>query len=311
LFRRKRWIFGSLPIFARHFFSFDLSREVVAISMDLFDRYFATLGNKCSGNMALLTSLTTLHIAIKIHDTKKIKLSTLANLSRGQFGPKDIEATEWKILAALGWKLHPPTQYAFISHLLLFLPQEANPSARSHLYELSRYLTELTVCDSYFVDVNNSTTAFAALLNVIEDMSYSRLSAGIRENFLRQIASKIGLHYSAESVVRARQRLRRMFASVPGPEDTAMQHTEVTPPKHHHHHKTKEVTDGASLADVSLSSVRSTRSINSLHSITNSIDSKGSCRYSPSPRRHFVAAVSPLCSSRAHRSASPIVAGVQ
>ena len=78
--------------------SFDLSREVVAVSIDLFDRYLATQGNKCSGNLALLTSLTTLHIAIKLHDCKKIKLSTLVNLSRGQFGTNHIEEMEWEIL---------------------------------------------------------------------------------------------------------------------------------------------------------------------------------------------------------------------
>ena len=44
------------------------------IQRNLFDRFLATLGNRCNGNLALLVSLTTLHIAIKLHDTKKIKL---------------------------------------------------------------------------------------------------------------------------------------------------------------------------------------------------------------------------------------------
>ena len=63
---------------------FDLSREVVAVSMSLFDRFLATRSNRCNGSTALLASLTTLHIAIKVHEVRKIKLSTLANLSRGQ-----------------------------------------------------------------------------------------------------------------------------------------------------------------------------------------------------------------------------------
>lgn len=65
---------------------FDFSREVVAVSMSLFDRYLAARGNRCSGSMALLASLTTLHIAIKVHEMRKVRLTTLANLSRGQFG---------------------------------------------------------------------------------------------------------------------------------------------------------------------------------------------------------------------------------
>jgi hypothetical protein len=42
---------------------------------------------------------------------------------------------------------------------------------------------------------------------------------------------------------------------------------------------------------------------------TNSVDSKGSCRYSPSPRRRFVASVSPMTTSsrKAHAWSSPMV----
>jgi hypothetical protein len=41
---------------------FELSREVVAISLNLFDRFLATRGNKCNGNLALLNKLD--HIAL-------------------------------------------------------------------------------------------------------------------------------------------------------------------------------------------------------------------------------------------------------
>ena len=63
---------------------FDLSRETVAISLSLFDRYCATLGNQCDGSIALLTSLTTLSVAVKINETKSIHLRTLADLSRSE-----------------------------------------------------------------------------------------------------------------------------------------------------------------------------------------------------------------------------------
>lgn len=292
--------------------SFDLSREVVAVSLSLFDRYLATHGNKCNGNMALLTSLTTLHIAIKLHETKKIKLSTLANLSRGQFGPKDIELMEWKVLSAVGWRLHPPTQYSFVTHLLLFLPQEVNSTARKGLNELSKYVTELAVCDSYFVDVHNSVVAFAAILNVMEDMNYSKLSGGLRENFLSTLTYNVGLHRSAIDVVNARQRLRKMFAASSATNGTVFACQEDCRGQ-------ENPGDNGSLAERSLSSAGSvgsvsyqTRSATSYRSRTNSFDSKGSCRYSPSPRRHFLASVSPMaCSSRAAISSSPIVAGVQ
>lgn len=295
---------------------FDLSREVVAVSLDLFDRYLATRGNKCTGNMALLTSLATLHLAIKLHDSKKIKISTLANLSRGQFGPKHIEEIEWKILATLNWKLHPPTQYAFVSHLLLFLPNEANPSVRRELFELSRYLTELAVCDSYFVPVNNSVVAFASILNVMEDMSYARLSAGLREKFLREIAQRVGMSYRSPIVTSARERIRTMFATTSGHDALGTAFSPQQPQR--------VDSDVSSLAGGSISSAGSTGSFNRARTNSsdsrgcigrpraNSADSKGSCRYSPSPRRRCVVAnVSPMTSSRARLSSSPMVAGVQ
>jgi hypothetical protein len=293
------------------FSSFDLSREVVAVSLNLFDRFLATRGNKCNGNLALLTSLTTLHIAIKLHDMKKIKISTLANLSRGQFGAKHIEEMEWKVLIALNWKLHPPTQYAFVSHLVLFLPQEAPSPVRKELFELSRYLTELAVCDSYFVEVNNSTAAFAAILNVMEDMSYARLSAGIREKFLRDIASMVSLSHSATSVIAARKRLKTMFDATSGiaPDDAPV----VSPQGSSHEVETGSTSSMGSNGSRVRANSSDSRSFLGNRPRTNSSDSKGSARiYAQSPARRRCVVASPMRGhSRNRSSSSPMVAGAQ
>ncbi|GAX21525.1 hypothetical protein FisN_6Hh415 [Fistulifera solaris] len=280
---------------------FELSREVVAVSISIFDRFLATQGNKCNGALALLTSLTTLHIAIKLHENKKIKLTTLANLSRGQFGPEHIEEMERRILNAVGWKVHPPTHYSFISDFLLLLPQEANPVVRKELFELSRYISELAVCDSFFVDVNNSTVAFAALLCVMDDISYSRLSAGLREKMLVDISLKVGLNHFSRPVQAARERLRTMFIN-------SSAHTMLAS----FNQKMYDATsDSHSFGNASISSTGSSSPSLPSRSRTNSFDSKSSYRYSPSPRRHFVASVSPMRHGRSHISCSPIMAGVQ
>jgi Cyclin, N-terminal domain/Cyclin, C-terminal domain len=286
----------------------------VAISLSLFDRYLATVGNRCNGNLALLASLTTMHIAIKLHDPKKIKLGTLANLSRGQFGPKNIEQMEWAILTALNWRLHPPTQYAFVAMLLLFLPQEVHSSVRQRLHDVSMYLTELAVCDSYFVDVPCSKVAFAAILVVMEDTSLSSLPGGLREKFLSTLTSKVGLYHNDHGVGSARYRLRKMFAS------TTFADSCTTPQQQAYYGQdsysdstTASVVDDASVSSRgSCLSLRQTKNT-SFHSRTNSYDSgKGSCRYSPCLRRSFVASVSPVsCTSRAAVSSSPMIAGIQ
>lgn len=191
---------------------FDLSREVVAVSMSLFDRYLATRGNRCNGSTALLASLTTLHIAIKVNEVRKIKLSTLANLSRGQFGPRHIEEMEWNVLTSLEWKIHPPTSMSFISHLLLLLPPQVEDSCKEEIYALSRYITELSVCDSAFVEINPSSVAFAAILNSLEDRKYRKfISSSVRDQFIRSIEHHVGLHQDDEHVTMARPKLKKLL----------------------------------------------------------------------------------------------------
>lgn len=203
---------------------FDLSREVVAVSMSLFDRYLATRNNKCNGSIALLSSLTTLHIAIKVHEVRKIKLTTLANLSRGQFGPKHIEEMEWKVLNSLNWRIHPPTSMSFLSHLLLLLPPQVTDLSKEDIYALSRYITELSVCDSSFVETYPSAVAFSAILNSLEDRRYRRLiPTGVREQFLRAIATHVGLRHDDEHVLSARPKLKRLLASSIGQDNTLSQ----------------------------------------------------------------------------------------
>jgi hypothetical protein len=198
---------------------FDLSREVVAVSMSLFDRYLATRGNRCNGSTALLASLTTLHIAIKVHEVRKIKISTLANLSRGQFGPRHIEEMEWTVLNTLKWKIHPPTSMSFLSHLLLLLPPQVSDACKEEIYAMSRYITELSVCDSSFVEIDPSAVAFAAVLNSLEDRRFRKMiGTNLRDQFLRSIWTHVGIRPDDAHVMAARPKLKRLLASSVGQE---------------------------------------------------------------------------------------------
>lgn len=200
---------------------FGFSREVVAISLSIFDRFMATRGNRTDSNTALLVSLTSLHMAIKLNETKKVKLSTLAGLSRGQFRTKTLEAMEWSILSSLSWLVHPPTAVSFISYLLLLLPlsstSELDKSIRNNFFELSRYQAELSTCDPYFVDHDPSMVAFASILNVMEDMiNAATLMPSTRDRFLQDVAEHVKLYHYDPAVKCAQQRLRSVFATSMG-----------------------------------------------------------------------------------------------
>lgn len=193
---------------------FGLSRETVSVSMGIFDRYVATLGNKCSGNLVLLTSLTTLHMAIKLHETKRIKSSILANLSRDQFSTEHIDEMELKIVSALSWKLYPPTPLALISEFLYFLPAEVTVVEQREVYELSKYLTELAVCESSFVERQNSTVAFASLRIIMDSMEFLYLGPKAKGHFIQTIAEIMGLTTESQTMRQTRELLQVLFSKV-------------------------------------------------------------------------------------------------
>jgi len=191
---------------------FNLSRSTVAISIDLFDRFLATRGNRCDTNLALLTSLTTLYIAIKVNEQKKIKLCTLARLSRQQFSPQDIEKMEMEILKTLSWLIHPPTALDFISHLIMLLPSAVSGPTRHDVFDMSRYITELSVCDPYFTEHHKSNIALATILNVLEDeITSEEISRACREKYLINITGTFDwFNHHVQAVNCCRDRLRRL-----------------------------------------------------------------------------------------------------
>eukprot|EP00553_Chaetoceros_curvisetus_P007996 CAMPEP_0204618164 /NCGR_PEP_ID=MMETSP0717-20131115/4906_1 /ASSEMBLY_ACC=CAM_ASM_000666 /TAXON_ID=230516 /ORGANISM="Chaetoceros curvisetus" /LENGTH=302 /DNA_ID=CAMNT_0051631851 /DNA_START=262 /DNA_END=1170 /DNA_ORIENTATION=+ len=169
---------------------FQLSRETVAISINLFDRYFATKGNKCDADVALLASLTTLYIAIKVNERRKIKMCTLSELSRDKFSPQDIEAMEMKILTELSWLVHPPTSVSFIYELIKTMPSSIPATTRQDIFELTRYIAELSICDPFFIEQDSSSAALAALLNVLEDeVGHEVIPRETRTTILRDITT--------------------------------------------------------------------------------------------------------------------------
>ena len=254
---------------------FDLPREIVSISLNYFDRYMATLSTpeagpdnmterdlpgsatntntEGSGDLALLASLGTLHLATKVHATnhndydpsmgpledqhhKVPSLATLANLSRGQFGPASILEMEKILLGALRWRLHPPTLYAFVTLLLRLVPTTGDdprggitPSLAVELFEVAMYIAELSVCDAFFVErqIPNGTIALAAIVTAMDDLlspqdneipsmvSSSRgtgcFTEDHRADFLATCADQLGLGRNRSKFGPTLERLRSMY----------------------------------------------------------------------------------------------------
>jgi hypothetical protein len=157
-----------------------------------------------------------------VNEVRKIKLGTLAKISRGQFGPRDIEEMEWNVLTTLEWKIHPPTSMSFVSHLLLLLPPQIDDACKEEIYSLSRYITELSFCESAFVDMNPSSVAFAAILISLEDPKHRKyISSSVKDEFMRSVERHAELYQDDEHVTMARPKLKKLLKDSFAPDESS------------------------------------------------------------------------------------------
>ena len=195
---------------------FRLNREVVSVAMNLFDRFLpqyygvessSGYGNAVDSRTYQLSAMTCLYIAIKLEDQgtsarRRFRLCSFVDLSRGQFSASDIEAMEVTVLSTLQWRVSTPTPMTFISYLLALVPTKGQRLA-SHpttvlinqvLEELSRYLTELTVClGSDMSCYLSSRIAAAAILVSLDLLSTEAMSHPERAYFIDSMGALFGL----------------------------------------------------------------------------------------------------------------------
>ncbi len=156
---------------------FEYDREVVAIAMDLLDRFQLLYSEEVDGEIYQRAAMASLYIAIKMNCSnahlssrspyarRVFCLEEYAELSRGQFTANDLTDMELLICKTLDWKLNPVIPTYFLVKLLSVFPNDANTSSpisvasrKRHfqhpsnlqfvltvLYELARYLIEIAV----------------------------------------------------------------------------------------------------------------------------------------------------------------------
>lgn len=146
------------------------SRETGAIAINYLDRYtHSSLETRDNRGLFQLACMTCLYTAIKIHEPQAMEPKAVSSLSRGIFSAQEVIDMERKILAALKWRVHPPTALAFLRHYLLVVPENIiSSSERSVIIELCKFQTELAVKDCLFLGSKPSTIALVALRNALE-----------------------------------------------------------------------------------------------------------------------------------------------
>lgn len=123
---------------------------------------------------------------------RRLRLMEFVELSRGQFDHADIVKMENTMLSALMWKVNPPTPTVFVGHFLKLLPTHNMIQVDLILHvlqELSRYLTELSVC---LADVTTlyrpSWIAYASFLISLDAIRLDALPLENRNAFHNTVA---------------------------------------------------------------------------------------------------------------------------
>ena len=108
--------------------------------------------------------------------------------------------------------MHPPTALTQVQHFLQLLPTPCNTLPIKHdITELSRFLTELSVWDYYFVTRRPSSVALAAIFNAMEVVEQSRILHRNKAEFMDNIRNVVNIDPVGEEVEMCRLRLRDMY----------------------------------------------------------------------------------------------------
>ena len=188
---------------------FDFNREVVSVALNYLDRYLAT--RTVNGRIFQLAAMTALYLAIKLFEPGKLRMRSLIDLSRGYFLAEHIITMEKSMLKSLRWHVHPPTSFAFCRDFMRLVSGDISPRARHDVNELARFMTELSVCDYWFITKKPSSIALAALINAIELQGPRRVNPRYKVEFLHRVVELGKDIASDDEIIECYERLREMY----------------------------------------------------------------------------------------------------
>ena len=157
----------------------ELDREVMAVAMNIADRYMCTpeahdiLYHRGNYQLVIMTSL---YMSIKVNAHLAVGSEAFAELSNGLYSQEEIEDMECQILKGLNWRLCCPTSlqvaHTVLSLMVCHVHQNGVSLVEGDSWDLIleeiAFQTELSIRDYYFTTRRPSTVAMAAILNAIE-----------------------------------------------------------------------------------------------------------------------------------------------
>jgi len=156
-----------------------------------------------------LASMTTLYMAIKLHEPVEMDTNALAVLSRDIYEAKDFAQMEFDILCALNWRVHGPTVLSFLEYFIAIIsprPMRKNTSLDTLIHICKQYI-ELTLGDYYFVTQKPSTVAVAVLSISIQHIPLDQINETDRLCFFSKIATASKIDLNSQVICSSIERL--------------------------------------------------------------------------------------------------------
>lgn len=259
---------------------FGFDREAVAIALSYLDRMVASKTEASADPIQKrdfqLIAVTSLYVALKLHGEtdategprRKLRIDAFVELSRGFFHVDVIENMELNLLSSLKWRVNPPTSVKFIGCLLRLCPkwsiaEHSSPrtAVMGGMYDVARYLAELSVCVSSFsFTCKASMVGYASILCAIEALQDSLpLPYQVRVTFLKNIAIATGMYPQDLEVRRVCKMLKDLAPNMFEGDEILAEFLVDRTNEYSNHHQSLSLDDGkASPVCVVDRSVRST-----------------------------------------------------
>jgi len=183
-----------------------LRRDTVAVATHYLD-LCVERGAIESRQHFQLAAMTALQLAIKLYDSTIVQLNSLIKLGRGLFSEQDVIDMERTILKALQWQVHPPTSICFLRQFLRLLPSAISPVARYKIAEVTRFVSEISVCLYKFVDAPSSAVTYAGMLIAMERIEEAILPISQRQQIFHTMSTQANMDHQSPQISKILDRL--------------------------------------------------------------------------------------------------------
>mmetsp|Transcript_10990 Transcript_10990/g.24598 ORF Transcript_10990/g.24598 Transcript_10990/m.24598 type:complete len:400 (+) Transcript_10990:106-1305(+) len=186
---------------------FNLSREIVEIAFSYLDRFLDRCS--CDKTVFKLASMTCLYIASKNTGPKYVAISTLSELSEGEFDANHFIRMEKIVLNTLDWRIQPPTTRAFIDHFIALLPRN-KIAMKQAILRRAAFFSELSVFDYFAVTERRSLIALGSVLNAIHDIYHSKMSEALSKELIGELCT-LKMEFRNVELDAVQERLQYLF----------------------------------------------------------------------------------------------------